>query len=80
MYNVLSKMEIVYSEYEKISGSQLNCLIKFTLRMIGVPPWSSGSVLDHRSLPPCLNPSVGISEGCFVFHFVSLALEVTRPI
>ena len=45
-----------------------------------VPPWSSGSVLDHRSLPPCSNPGVGISEGCFVFHFVSLPLEVAQPI
>ena len=30
---------------------------------------------DH----PCSNP-VGISEGCFVFHFVSLHLEVARLI
>ena len=29
---------------------------------------------------PCSNPGVGISEGCFVFHFVSLPLEVARPI
>jgi len=42
--------------------------------------WSSGSVLDHRH--PCSNPGMGISEGCFVFHFVSLplALEVARSI
>jgi len=33
---------------------------------------------DHYH--PCSNPGVGISEGCFVFHFVSLPLEVARPI
>jgi len=46
----------------------------------GAPLWCSGSMLDHRSLPPCSNSGVGISEGCFVFHFVSLPLEVTQPI
>jgi len=29
---------------------------------------------------PCSNLGVGISEGCFVFHFISLSLEVARPI
>ena len=29
---------------------------------------------------PCSNPGVGISEGCFVLHFVSLHLEVAWPI
>ena len=33
---------------------------------------------DHYH--PCSNPGVGISDGCFVFHFVSLPLEVARPI
>ena len=33
---------------------------------------------DHYH--PCSNPDVGISEACFVFHFVSLPLEVARPI
>ncbi|KAK2164853.1 hypothetical protein LSH36_58g16016 [Paralvinella palmiformis] len=28
----------------------------------GAPPWSSGSMLDHRSLPPCSNRDTGISE------------------
>ena len=36
------------------------------------------STTDHYH--PCSNPGVGISEGCFVFHFVSLPLEVARPI
>ena len=45
-----------------------------------VPLWSSSSVLDHRSLPPCLNLRVGISEGCFIFDFASLPLEVAQPI
>jgi len=44
------------------------------------PPWPSGSVLDHRSLPPVFESGMGISEGCFVFHFVSLPLEVAWPI
>ena len=42
------------------------------------PPWSSSSVLDHRSLPQCSNPIVGISEGFFIFDFTSLPLEVVR--
>jgi len=29
---------------------------------------------------PCSNLRVGISEGCFIFHFASLLLEVARPI
>jgi len=39
-----------------------------------------GSVLDHRSLPQSLNLGVAISQGCFIFDFISLPLEVTRPI
>ena len=46
----------------------------------GVPPWSSGSVLDHKSLPLCSNIGVGIAEGCFISDFASLPLKVTRPI
>ena len=38
----------------------------------------SRCITDHYH--PCSNPGVGISEGCFVFHFVSLHLEVARPI
>jgi len=37
-------------------------------------------VLGHKSLPQCLNLGVGISEGCFIFEFASLPLEVARPI
>ena len=44
------------------------------------PPWSSGSVFDRRSLPPCSNLGVGISEGCFIFDFPSLPLEIAQPI
>jgi len=29
---------------------------------------------------PCSNLGVGISEGCFIFDFASLRLEVVRPI
>ena len=44
-------------------------------------PWSSGSVLDHRShYHPCSNLDVGISEGCFILDVASLPLEVARPI
>ena len=38
------------------------------------PPWSSSSVLDHRSLPPCSNPGVDISEGCFILDFAPFSL------
>ena len=32
-------------------------------------------MLDHRSLPPCSNLSMGIPEGCFILDFASLPLE-----
>ena len=44
------------------------------LRGLAVACWTT----DHYH--PCSNPDVGISEGCFVFYFVSLPLEVARPI
>jgi len=44
------------------------------LRGLAVACWTK----DHYHL--CSNPGVSISEGCFVFHFVSLPLEVARPI
>ena len=44
------------------------------LRGLTVACWTT----DHNH--PCSNPGVGISEGCFVFHFVSLPLDVARPI
>jgi len=44
------------------------------LRGLVVACWTT----DHYH--PCSNPGVGISEGCFVFHLVSLPLEVARPI
>ena len=44
------------------------------LRGLAVACWTT----DHYH--PCSNPGVGISEGGFVFHFVSLHLEVARPI
>jgi hypothetical protein len=50
--------------------------ITFRRRLRGqaVARWTT----DHYH--PCSNPGVGISEGRFIFHFVSLPLEVTRPI
>ena len=36
----------------------------------GVPPWSNGSALGHRSLPPVFESlGVGTSEGCVIFDF-----------
>jgi len=39
-----------------------------------------GAALDHRSLPSEFESRVGISEGCFIFDFASLPLEVARSI
>jgi len=50
--------------------SRTNCMF------IGVLLSSSGSALDHRSLLLCSNLGMGISEGCFIFDFTSLPLEV----
>ena len=44
------------------------------LRDLAVACWTT----DHYY--PGLNLGVGISEGCFIFDFASLALEVARPI
>ena len=44
------------------------------LRGLAVACWTT----DHYH--PCSNLGVGISEGCFVFNFASLHLEVARPI
>ena len=44
------------------------------LRGLAVACWTT----DHYH--PCSNLGVGISEGCFVFHFTSFPLEVARPI
>ena len=44
------------------------------LRGLAVACWTT----DHYH--PCSNPGVGISEGCFVFDFASLPLEVAQPI
>jgi len=44
------------------------------LRGLAVVCWTT----DHYH--PCSNLGVGISEGCFVFDFTSLPLEVARPI
>ena len=44
------------------------------LRGLAVACWTT----DHYH--PCSNRGVGISEGRFVFHFVSLPLEVARPV
>jgi len=41
-----------------------------------VPDTTSSEAKQH----PRSNLGVGISEGCFIFHFASLPLEVARPI
>jgi len=51
----------------------LFCL-RVHLSLKQAPLWSSSSVLDHRSLPPCSNLGVGISEGCFIFDLAALPL------
>jgi len=48
--------------------------IKGRLRVLEVACWTT----DHYH--PCLNPGVGIFEGCFNIDFASLPLEVVRPI
>ena len=44
------------------------------LRGLTVACWTT----DHYH--PCSNPGVAMSEGCFIFDFASLSLEVARPI
>ena len=44
------------------------------LRGLTVACWTT----DHYH--PCSNLGVGISEGCFIFDYASLPLEVARPI
>jgi len=44
------------------------------LHGLAVACWTT----DHYHL--CSNLGVGISEGCFIFDFASLPLEVARPI
>ena len=44
------------------------------LHGLAVACWTT----DHYHA--CSNPGVGISEGCFVFRFVSLSLEIARSI
>ena len=45
-----------------------------SLRGLTVACW----IIDHYQ--PCSNLGVGISDGCFIFDFDSLRLEVDRPI
>ena len=49
--------------------------IKLSPGMYWVPLWSSGSMLDHRSLPVCSNLGVGISEVVSslnsLYHFIT---------
>jgi len=49
-------------------------LRKGRLRGLTVECW----ITDHYHT--CSNLGVGISEGCFIFDFASLPLEVARPI
>ena len=49
-------------------------LVRGHLHGLLVACWTT----DHYH--PCLNLGVGVSEGCFVFDFTSLPLEVAQPI
>jgi len=49
-------------------------LICGPLHCLAVACW----ITDHHH--PCLKLGMGISEGCFIFDFTSLPLEVARPI
>ena len=40
----------------------------------------TGSAVGHRSITTGFKPGRAMSEGCFIFHFDSLPLEVARPI
>ena len=60
------------SVYQSIS--QFTLMYGGRLHGLAVARWTT----DHYH--PCSNPGVGISEGCFVFHFVSLPLELAQPI
>ena len=70
----------IMSHHDRVTYADLNVFIMShhdgvigRLRGLAVACWTT----DHYH--PCSNPGVGISEGCFVFHFVSLPLEVARP-
>ena len=68
-------LTILFSSQMISSEADLSVQYIFSKDEGKAPPWSSGSVLDHSS-----NLGVSISEGCFIFHFASLLLEVARPI
>ena len=64
-YLTCSRQPLIEDNRADICSSD-NCL--------AVACWTT----DHYH--PCSNLGVGISEGCFVFDFASLPLEVARPI
>ena len=75
----LNKYTSVWSkigEYEKrhIHNAEWSNNCKGRLRGLAVACWTT----DHYH--PYSNLGVGISEGCFIFDFASLPLEVARPI
>ena len=59
--------------YERLYA-ELSTVKRGRLRGLAVACWTT----DHYH--PCSNLGVGISEGCFIFDFASLPLEVARPI
>ena len=68
---------IVFVAYANVVSHIENCR---SFIRLGAPLWSSGTSWDYRSLPLCSNLGAGISEGCFVFDFASLPLEIAWPI
>ena len=73
--NLYKFIQVLYTEATYVSTYKYNSFpVVGRLRGLAVACWTT----DHYH--PCSNPGVGISEGCFVFHFVSLPFEVARPI
>jgi len=54
--------------------------IRFILSVVGRLRGLAVVCLTTDHYHPCSNLGVGIAEGCFIFDFTSLPLEVARPI
>ena len=74
-------LQVCRFKYLELPGSQNALLLHWAqdsfsgcLRGLVVSCWTA----DRYH--PCSNFVVGISEGCFIFDFASLPLEVARPI
>ena len=80
-YTMVISLRTIYLSVYLSTCLSISLSAYLSIPLSRAPLWSSGSMLDHRShYHPCLNLGVGISEGCFIFDFASLSLEVARPI